>query len=356
MAFSALLLQLLSSLSSQVLPKAGRRSIHKLRTILACNSANIVSGPDNWYVVFWYIECDIGASRVGTFGPAISDLGCSVSILLDDVLNGNVTQDGSAFFVGLKTFLIQNANLNGNISNINGNFSDCAGSGTSSEAALNNVRAVLAKIQQIPDVNVPYQLNLSYSSPINATAGWGIGADSTFKTVLGDYLTPTSQVGGLYAIVKTVETAISSIRTSSFIYNATFSDISGQATSIQDATKTMISSFTNIDTNLGNPLETVKYWGDTVDTLLKVFYSFFISFSFVALLGVFLTAFCHRYACRYLMYIACVFLFIIGVVGFILVVLLSVVIPVITWGCSYLDVTMSSESSFLGNNLLIQLT
>ena len=272
------------------------------------------------------------------------------------MLNGNVTQDGSAFFVGLKTFLTQNANLNGNISNINGNFSDFAGSGTSSEAALNDVTAVLAKIQQIPDVSLPYQLNLSYSNPINATASLGIGVDSTFKAVLGDYLTPTSQVGGLYAIVKTVETAISSIRTSSFIYNATFSAISGQTTLIQDATNTMITSITDIDTNLGNPLDTVKSLGDTADTLLKVFYSFFISFSFVALLGVFLTAFCHRYACRYLMYIACVFLFIIGVVGFILVVLLSVVIPVVTWGCSYLDVTMGSEAGFLGTNRLIQLT
>ena len=127
-----------------------------MRTILACGSADIVSGFDNWHIIFWYIEYYIGASRVRTFGPAISDLGCSVSIILDDVLNGNVTQDGSAFFVGLKTFLTQNANLNGNISNINGNFSDFAGSGTSSEAALNDVTAVLAKIQQIPDVSVPY--------------------------------------------------------------------------------------------------------------------------------------------------------------------------------------------------------
>ena len=40
---------------------------------------------------------------MSTFGPTINSLGCSTAIFVDDLLNGNVTANGSSFFTGLNT-------------------------------------------------------------------------------------------------------------------------------------------------------------------------------------------------------------------------------------------------------------
>ena len=138
---------------------------------------------------------------MSTFGPAINHLGCSAAIFVDDLLNGNVTSNGSAFFTGLNTLTAQIDNLDGNLSNINGNLTDLAGTGTTSETALNDVTAVLGNVQQIPDTTSPFQLTLVYNTPIDASSGT---TPSTFKPVLGDYTNSSSLVGSLYTLIQTI--------------------------------------------------------------------------------------------------------------------------------------------------------
>ena len=82
---------------------------------------------------------------------------------------------------------------------------------------------------------------------------------------------------------------------------------------------------------------------------LQAFYGVFIGFGFFALLGALLTACCDKYGCRYLMYFSCVFLFIVGLIGFLIATIISLIIPATTWGCSFLDVTLASDAGFTAN-------
>lgn len=69
-------------------------------------------------------------------------MGCSVSIFIDDVLNGNVTSSGTSFFTGLNTLSSQLNNLNGNLSNINGNLSDLTSTAGTSKS--NNAKTYVS--------------------------------------------------------------------------------------------------------------------------------------------------------------------------------------------------------------------
>lgn len=85
-------------------------------------------------------------------------MGCSVSIFIDDVLNGNVTASNTSFFTGLNTLSAQLNNLNGNLSNINGNMSDLTSTaGTSgSNNAKTYVQTAMDKVRDIPSSSSPY--------------------------------------------------------------------------------------------------------------------------------------------------------------------------------------------------------
>jgi|JI9StandDraft_1071089.scaffolds.fasta_scaffold350257_2 hypothetical protein len=54
---------------------------------------------------------------------AVSSSSCASSIILDDIINGNVTIDGSSFFLGLQQLDTQLANLQGNLTTINNSMS-----------------------------------------------------------------------------------------------------------------------------------------------------------------------------------------------------------------------------------------
>ena len=198
---------------------------------------------------------------------------------------------------------------------------------------------VLTNIKQIPATTTPFQLVLAYNTPIDANTGT---TDSTFKPVLGDFTNTTSLVGGLYAVVDAIKTIISDTRTSASSFSSTFASVNGQVASIKSSIDGIVSSVSNVDTNLGNSLGNIQTAGDNGNMGLQAFYGIFIGFSFFALLGVLLTACCDKYGCRHLMYFSCIFLFIAGFIGFFVAFLLSIFLPAMTWGCSYLDTTLAS--------------
>ena len=72
----------------------------------------------------------VNASNVG---PAFTNLGCSLAIFTDDLINGNVTLDGTSFFTGLTLFSSNLNFLDTNLTNIQNNLTDLSdtASGTS---------------------------------------------------------------------------------------------------------------------------------------------------------------------------------------------------------------------------------
>ena len=149
---------------------------------------------------------------------------------------------------------------------------------------------------------------------------------------------------------------ITTARTDASSFSTDQSSVSAQVTPIKNSITSIVNSVTDVDSKLDTPLNGVEAAGSNGNIGLQAFYGVFIGFSFFALLGVLLTACCDKYGCRHLMYFSCVFLFIAGLVGFLIVTIISILLPPVTWGCSYFDTTLASEAGFTGTFLDIQQT
>lgn len=293
-----------------------------------------------------------------SFGPSISNVGCSVSIFVDDLLNGNVSTSGQSFFTGLNTLSAQLSYLDSQLGTINTAIDDLTDTNPASSdtlTAFNNVDAARTLVQQIPNPAGPlYQLTLQYLSAIDQSAGT-TAIDPLFKPILGDYSQTSTLVGGLYTVIDGIRTFISDTRSSGSTFSTSFGSVNTEIPNIQDNINTIVDSLDKVDKNLNSPLKLFKTAGSNGNMGLQAFYGVLIGFSFFALLGTLLTVCCDKYKCRYLMYFSCIFLFIAGLLSFLLSSFFSMFIPPITWGCSFLDVALSSKSGFTGNTLVIQL-
>jgi hypothetical protein len=88
--------------------------------------------------------------------------------------------------------------------------------------------------------------------------------------------------------------------------------------------------------------------------VLQVFYGASLGLAVFSLIGVVLMTFCDKYKCRYLMYFACVFMFFIGIIGFLIATIFSIIIPFYYWGCEWTSTTIGSQAGFDSNYNIIQ--
>ncbi len=67
--------------------------------------------------------------------------------------------------------------------------------------------------------------------------------------------------------------------------------------------------------------------------VINLIYGVMLGLSVLALLGVVLMTFCDKYKCRYLMYFSCVSLFFLGILGFLLAIIFSIIVPILFLMC-----------------------
>jgi len=279
-------------------------------------------------------------------------MGCAASIFVDDVLNGNTTANGTTFFTGLNTLSGQLSSLNASLANINGNFTDLANTtGGKSFNAKSYVSSRMDDVKKIPD-STAFVLSLSYSTPIDSNSATGT-LTSLFVSILGDYTNSSSLVGALYSVIKGIYTTIDTAKSGASSFNSTYSSISGALSGIQSSIGSITSSINNVDNSLGGPLGSVNSAGTKGNMGLQAFYGVFIAFGFLGLLGTLLTVCCDKYGCRHLIYFSCLILFIIGLLGALLSTIFSILVPVLTWGCSFMDTTLATQAGFTGTIVLI---
>jgi len=133
---------------------------------------------------------------------------------------------------------------------------------------------------------------------------------------------------------------------SSFASGATgFSSSIGSITSDLNSVQTQITDLDNSMKDGLDLMETPKTIGTLVINLI---YGIALGLAALALLGVILMTFCDKYKCRYLMYFSCVILFFFGILGFLLAIIFSIIVPVMYLFCEWLDVTITS-SGFTAN-------
>lgn len=193
------------------------------------------------------MEYYLGFVNCSNIGPMFNNMACSVAIFTDDLLNGNVTLNGSYFFVGLNQFNSQITNLNSNLTNIANNFSSLQNTNPLMSAATTSISQTLTDIQNIPGST------LSYASPINSFSP--IPTDtSTFNSILGTSTTSSSLVYILYQAVKAIEDFVNGIKSSATTFTGQIGTINSAVSSIQNTLNGIINSVTSADNNLGSIL------------------------------------------------------------------------------------------------------
>lgn len=135
---------------------------------------------------------------------------------------------------------------------------------------------------------------------------------------------------------------INNARTNAASFSSTFADVGPAVSGIQTQISSIASSIVSMDNSIGGPVGIMGNVGKNGNMGLQVFYGVFIGFASLALLGTLLTACCDKYGCRHLIYFSCLIMFLVGLIGALLSGIFSIMIPVFTWGCSYLDVTLAS--------------
>ena len=279
---------------------------------------------------------------------------CASSIVLDDLMNGNVTADGSSFFAGLSQIKTQLGYLNGNLTAINSTMSNIASNSTNMTRVQNDATAALAAIARIPNnVNAGGDMNtITYNTPFNSATITG-NITSIFPPILGSSTTG-GHVGFLYTFVNATKASISSIAISADNFLQQSANFSSGVAALQ----TTIAEFNNFvsiaDIGSYTFIDNLSSKRPTINLGVQLVYGITISFASLMLLGTLLVAFCDKPKCRYLMYFACAILFLIGLMGFLMTIIFSILTPTVYFGCQFIDYSLNSTDNFNCNFYLIQ--
>jgi hypothetical protein len=285
----------------------------------------------------------VNASNVG---PTFNNMGCSLAIFTDDLLNGNTTLNGSSYFTGLTVFKNSLGNLDSNLTNLQTSLSDLSNNaGGNTYTDVTQITTVETDVKKIPDNAGTGQMNLVYSTPINSGAPSGTLA-SSFTSILGSFTTTNSLVYNLYVSIEYARLTMQGIKDSSSTFSGSVGTIHSQISPMTTTITNLISDVTTMDSNMGKFLSIISTPGSYGNAGMQGFYGFLIFFSFLSLLGALLMACCDKTGCRHLMYFACVFLFLAGLLTFIIAVMFSILVPFFTWTCSYVSVAVGSSAGF----------
>jgi len=275
-----------------------------------------------------------------------NSVSCASSIILDDILNGNVTTDGSSFFVGLNQFYTQLGYLNANLSSINSTMANLQSNSSNMTSVSTSASTALTNIAKIPN-NVDAGGNMTaiaYNTPLNSASPTST-ISSVFPAVLGSSTTG-GYVGILYAAVSAARDTISNISTAAGNFVSQTATLQTTVTTLQSTIKNFTNFITSIDSSFYTTLSTASTDTNYVLTGVKILYAATIAMASLMLLGVLLVSFCDKTNCRYLIYITCFFLFLLGFLGFVLSIVFSILTPAVYFGCQYMNYSLANSTNF----------
>ncbi len=219
------------------------------------------------------------------------------------------------------------------ITDLNGNVSGVV---TSMGTAKDDVQKV--PNNAMADGNAVINYNTKISDAFGATTGT---TPSLFVSILG-----SSGNGGIigtfYSTIDATYSTLSGIASSSSSFTsgaAGFNTAIGGMTSDLNNVKTQIN---DLDTSVKSGLDLMEAPKTMGTLVINLIYGVALGLAALALLGVVLMTFCDKYKCRYLMYFSCVILFFFGLLGFIIAILFSIIVPVLFFFCEWMDVTITS--------------
>ena len=118
--------------------------------------------------------------------------------------------------------------------------------------------------------------------------------------------------------------------------------------SLQTNVQNFTTYMNDLDNSLYSTLEVIDSRHGDIHLGVRLVYGLTIAVAGMMLLGALLVAFCDKIQCRYLIYISCVILFFIGIMGFFLSVIFSLMVPTIHFGCQFMSNSLASSANFDG--------
>jgi hypothetical protein len=189
---------------------------------------------------------------------------------------------------------------------------------------------------------------LTYSTPIDSASTSG-SLSSDFIPVLGSYSGQSGLVYSLYLSLYTFEQMLSSMQyTASYFHNNTVGYNTSLAGAVSNATTLMDNANSGLS-QYNTALENSNKYTDGYKVVVFVFYAAVIVFAVLCLLTAVITYKATSKCCRMFMYASCVMLTLVTLLGFLISVGLSVAAPVTSWGCIYLNESISSQYNFQSN-------
>jgi hypothetical protein len=186
---------------------------------------------------------------------------------------------------------------------------------------------------------------ISYLGNIGDTApATGSSIPSKFVDVLGDSTNTQSIVGILYSALSDTSTTLNAIKTGADGFAGGIGPFQSQIGTITDSLGKVKNQIKDLDSSLSSSLELMDTPKSMGTMVISIIYGVMLGLSVLALLGVVLMTFCDKYKCRYLMYFSCVILFFLGILGFLLAIIFSIIVPVLYFLCGWLDVTLQSTT------------
>lgn len=235
-------------------------------------------------------------------------------------------------------------------------MANLAPSSTNLTNVQNDATAALTAIANIPkNLNTGGNMNaITYNTPFNSGSTTGT-INSIFPAILGSSNTG-GYVGNLYTLVDAAKTAITTISTGADSFNQQTSNFQGGVAALQSTITDFNNFLSNADNNSYSYMDIVSSKKPLINLGVQVVYGVTIGLASMMLLGALLVAFCDKPKCRYLMYFTCFLLFFIGLAGFLMSIIFSIITPAVYFGCQFIDFSLSSSADFDSKYSLIQAT
>jgi len=255
----------------------------------------------------------------------------------DDLLNGNISGDGTSYFSVLNVLNLDLTSLSANLTTINSvinNFQSTNPNMVATLAATNTMLFDTINGDSNGGSGVP---PINYGPSVNSQT-------STFPSVFGSFNT-SGLLYSFYSGIASLKNNLTTISSNADAYMINSTDISAAITTANNIITPLISSLTNFDQQTGNFMNSFSY--TQYGTMgVQIYYSLVIGLTVLSLLGAVIMTFCEKYRCRYLIYFTCFFIVLIALIGFFISIVLSIILPVTSWTCDYLEVALASQAGF----------
>lgn len=287
----------------------------------------------------------VGLSKSKDVQTTIEAVGCSVSIILDDVINGNVTDSGK-FFVGIRTLAKKIDTIKVSLNNVQTRFNSLSSVITAYSNAYTTVRTSIDIIPSNSAGNRAAALN--YNTPMDGTSAASLLA-STFPADLGstnaaDTFTPLYiAYDGLSQIHTPINQILTQVASVTGFTPATF-------TSVLDQAKTIVSDVAGKlesgDKMYYDIYSQVTPYFSIMSTAITGIYGGLIGIACVGMLATLLLLICNMYKCRFLLYFTCCILILVGIISLLVATIISSLIPMLYFTCDFTTYSFSSAANF----------